>query len=283
VQRFVTCNHTIVIDSCLQATLLAGLFAVVARRLGWLTFDGALAAWGVGAAVLGLGGAWWAAALVAFFATGTLLTHVGRDRKAQPEHAGEGRTAGQVLCTGGVGALLAVMRGSGVVPEPVAGALYPAFLGSLAAAAADTWATEIGMLSPRLPRLITSGRQVAPGTSGGITLLGSVAGVAGAVFIAGIGASGHPSAVAPNGAAAGAGTVALAAAVTIAGTLAMFIDSALGATVQAVYRRPDGSVIEEAHDGDVRIRGVPWMTNAVVNLLATGSGAMIAGLLAARW
>jgi uncharacterized protein (TIGR00297 family) len=283
VQRFVTCDYTIVIDSCLQAILLAGLFAVTARRLRWLTYDGAIAAWGVGAVVLGLGGAWWAAALVAFFATGTLLTRVGRDRKVQPEHAGKGRAADQVLCTGGVGALLAVMWGSGVVPEPAIGALYPAFLGSLAAAAADTWATEIGMLSPRPPRMITSGRQVAPGTSGGVTPLGSVAGVAGAMFIAGIGAGSYPGGVPPGGAAAGAGAVALAASVTIAGTLAMFVDSVLGATVQAVYRRPDGSVIEEAHEGDVRIRGVPWMTNAVVNLLATASGATIAGLLAVRW
>src|SRR5438093_5230732 len=46
--------------------------------------------------------------------------------------------------------------------------------GALAAAAADTWATEIGAFSPFAPRLITSGRQVPRGTSGGITVLGSL-------------------------------------------------------------------------------------------------------------
>src|SRR2546425_12354550 len=61
-----------------------------------------------------------------------------------------------------------------------------AFAGSLAAATADTWAREIGRHSPIAPRLITNGTRVPPGTDGGMTLLGTAGGIAGAGFVAGL-------------------------------------------------------------------------------------------------
>ncbi|HET8678616.1 MAG TPA: DUF92 domain-containing protein, partial [bacterium] len=146
-------------------------------------------------------------------------------------------------------------------------ALLPAaFLGALAASAADTWATELGMLSRHPPRLFTTGEYVPAGTSGAVSMVGSIAGVAGAILIAAIGAHGQAH---------------IFTAAWIAGVLAMFFDSLLGATLQASFRRPDGRITEEPGREAVLVRGVPWLTNHVVNLFATLAGAAGAAALAA--
>jgi len=131
----------------------------------WLTRDGLIAACAVGAGTtwgLGWGGL---ALLAAFFVSGSVLTQLA-------ERQGPRRSARQVLANGGVAAVAALFGG------------WTAASGALAAAAADTWATEIGAFSPFPPRLITSGRRVTRGTSGGITALGTLGGVAGALTVA---------------------------------------------------------------------------------------------------
>src|SRR5256886_14735005 len=65
-------------------------------------------------------------------------------------------------------------------------------------AAAATWARERGASSPSPPRLITSGRRVTRGTSGGITALGTLGGVAGAALIAGLTTLLAPPAMGPG-------------------------------------------------------------------------------------
>jgi uncharacterized protein (TIGR00297 family) len=205
--------------------------------------------------------------LATFCVSGAALTAVGRSRKTQPEHTRDGRTAAQVLCTGGPGAAAAILWSVVPADASLRAVLYAAFLGSLAAAAADTWATEIGMLNATPPRLITTGQPVPSGTSGAVTVLGTLAGVAGAGTIAAVGAWDN---------------VALLVTTAIAGTLAMTIDSVLGATVQATYHDPAGTISEVRHAGSGLKRGVPWVTNAVVNLAATLGGAVIAGALHLR-
>jgi uncharacterized membrane protein len=146
--------------------------------------------------------------------------------------------------------------------------LPAAYLGAIAAAAADTWATELGMLSRRPARLVTTRVIVPAGTSGAVTWLGTGAGIAGAALVAAIGAQARPG---------------LLAAATVAGAAAMFIDSVLGATVQASFRRPDGRATESGERGAILVRGSRWMTNSMVNLLATLAGATIAAALAYLW
>jgi len=159
--------------------------------------------------------------LLAFFVLSTLLSRRGTARNER-----------QVVANGGIAAL-AALAGN-----------WTWFAGALAAATADTWATEIGSHSRTLPRLITDGSRVPAGTDGGITLLGTAGAIAGAWFIAGLSSLlGQRSLV----------------AIAAAGVAGMTIDSLLGATVQ----------------GKVR-----WMDNDAVNLAATLTGAACAGLIA---
>jgi uncharacterized protein (TIGR00297 family) len=188
----------------------------------WLTRRGAAAALAVGLATTWGFGWRGLALLLAFFVSGSLLTPGGGQRRAR-----------QVIANGGVAAL-AALAGS-----------WAAFAGSIAAATADTWATEIGGHSPTAPRLITNGRHVPAGADGGITLLGTAGGLAGATFIAGL------SFVLER-------RVAIAVSVGAAGMFGMLLDSFLGATLQGARA---------------------WLDNDVVNLAATASGAVVAAVV----
>jgi uncharacterized protein (TIGR00297 family) len=187
----------------------------------WLTGSGAAAALAVGVATI-YGFGWRGVALLfAFFVTSSLLsTRITR------------RNARQVIANGGVAAL-AALAGS-----------WPWFAGALAAANADSWATEIGSHARALPRLITTARPVPAGTDGGMTLLGTAGGVAGAALISALSyVFGYRSAW----------------AVLAGGVLGMLLDSLLGATLQGKIR---------------------WVDNDAVNLAATLTGAVCAGLIA---
>ncbi len=219
----------------------------------FLSRGGTLAALAVGAAVT-LGAGWRAlAVLLAFFLSASLLTPGGGRRRAV-----------QVLANGGVAAVAALLS----IQQP---AWRLAFVGALAAAAADTWATEIGGRSRRPPRLLTTGRQVAPGTSGGVTWLGTAGGAGGAAFVAGAAAALR---LVPWGS---------ALPVALAGVVAGVVDSLLGATVQARYRcepcGTEGELARHSCGAAARLtRGVSWITNDAVNLAATLAGAVLAGL-----
>ena len=230
----------------------------------WLSGRGALAALVVGGAVAA-GGGWRAlGVLLAFFVSSSALTRGGGRRGAL-----------QVAANGGVAAVAALAA-------RLAPGAWLAFAGALAAAAADTWSTEIGRHSPTAPRLVTTGRRVSPGTSGGVTWLGSAGGVAGAVFVAAAAAL----LGALRGAAGGAGWVGGGAAlwpVAVGGVAGAWADSLLGATLQARYHcaacGADGeSPLHECPAGrrGRRVAGLAWMTNDTVNLAATVVGALVA-------
>ncbi|MBI1966980.1 MAG: DUF92 domain-containing protein [Gemmatimonadetes bacterium] len=217
----------------------------------WLTGGGLATAGAVGAAVTaGLG--WQGLALLfAFFLSGSVLTQLTGG-------AGGRRNVRQVIANGGAAALAALAG------------FWTVAAGALAAATADTWATEIGSYSPTPPRLITTGVPVSHGASGGITPLGTAGGVAGAVFLAAL-----AWVLAP--AAAGSAIVAGA------GVAGMLADSLLGATVQGLYECPAcGAQFERGgavcHEPVQRIRGWAWLDNDGVNLAATLVGAGVAAL-----
>jgi len=199
----------------------------------WLTRRGVVAALAVGLATVSGFGWRGVALLLAFFVSSSLLTAAARGGEGAPK--GVPRNARRVIANGGIAAL-AALAGHWV-----------AFAGALAAANADTWATEIGSHSRTRPRLITNGTPVPAGTDGGITLLGTAGGIAGALVIAVL-----ARVLVPGG---------FLAAVAIAGIAGMVLDSLLGATLQG--RRT-------------------WLDNDAVNLAATAAGAGLAALIGMR-
>ncbi len=258
------------------------LVAVFAYRQRSLSRSGVAGAVITGTLTLGLGGWAWGLALIAFFISSSLLTRWRRERKAALEGVfakGGRRDLGQALANGGLAALLAVL--SSLFPHP---AWAAAFAGALAAATADTWATEVGVLNPTPPRLITTGQVVPPGTSGGVSRRGLLAAAAGALFLS---ASFFLLRLAECDShitecqAPGATIILLGWIGGLAGSL---FDSLLGATVQAIYRCPVcGQETERReHHGRATVlaRGWAWLDNDWVNFLATVVGAGVAGILA---
>ena len=183
-------------------------------------------------------------------------TRAGRQKKEQlgTAEGRRGRSAAQVAANLGVAAIIAsnpmemwlMNRGfaSGMMVHYVAVVLS---LAALAEAAADTVSSEIGQVLGGHPRLITTFKTVDAGRDGGISLAGSLAGVAAAATVA------------------GAGTWAMHFGresfwISVAGAaFGLFFDSLLGATFEE--------------------RG--WLNNDAVNFLSTASAAGFALFLLA--
>ena len=185
----------------------------------------------------------------------SLATRFGRRRKERLGTAEKrkGRGAAQVAANLGMAALIMDPSvQSGLVDSRwLAGTTFTSMfalgLAALAESAADTVSSEIGQVLGGTPRMITTLRRVEPGTDGGITIAGTVAGIlaAGAVAFAGFLALHlQPSVLVVSWA---------------GGVFGLLFDSLLGATLERAG----------------------WLNNDAVNFLSTGSAVACAlGLLA---
>jgi uncharacterized protein (TIGR00297 family) len=251
--------------------LLGAAVSLSAWRLGSLSRNGAWAAVVTGSLIFGLGGLPWASLLLTFFVSSSLLSKAFRTRKGafvEKFAKGSQRDWGQVLANGGLGSLLVIVFAA----FPDQPWIWFAYAGAMAAVNADTWATELGVLNPSQPRLITSGRSVETGTSGAISLVGTLATLGGAFLIGLVGAIFSP-----------VGTrLALVLAASLGGLCGSLFDSLLGATFQAIYYCPTCDKETERHPthtcGTVthQVRGWVWLNNDLVNFLASIVGAGIA-------
>jgi uncharacterized protein (TIGR00297 family) len=258
-----------VIVRALAGLLLAALVSFVARSARSLTVGGAIAATVVGTVAVAAG--WdWGALLIVYFASSTALSRLGRSLKEQRTASivakGGERDAVQVLANGAAFAGAAIA----MLVRPDARWIALGF-GSLAAAAADTWATEIGTLYGGEPRSIFSGRRVPTGTSGGITPIGTLAAVSGAMFIAIL-------------AKLLGATPAVARHVALGGVVGALLDSVLGATVQArrwcdVCGRETERMTHDCRTATRPLRGWGWLDNDLVNFLSNAAGGLLAALL----
>jgi uncharacterized protein (TIGR00297 family) len=260
----------------LAGLLLAALVAFGAYRVHSLSRSGAYAAVVVGTLIFGVGGWQWAVLLLAFFITSTALGRSFRKRKAgldEKYSKGNQRDAGQVFGNGALAALFAGLH----FFYPDAVWVWVGFAGSLAAVNADTWATELGVLNPHPPRMLTNpGKEVEKGTSGAVSLTGTLAALAGAALIGLLATWIAPVPV--------SGMMGIS--ISMAGLLGSLFDSFLGATIQAIYYCPTCKKETERHPlhrcatSTTLLRGWPWLDNDLVNLGCGLFGVLVALLLA---
>lgn len=256
------------VQRVLAGLAVAAFVSLTARRFGALTLSGAPAAAIIGtlAVVAGWG---WAALLIAYFVTSSALSRFGRARKEQRTAAmiakHGSRDAWQVAANGGVFALAAL--GTAIHPDPRWIALGA---GSLAASAADTWATELGTLYGGSPRSILTWRLVPVGTSGGVSAIGSLAGFAGGGFVAGL-----VLAIGWNR--------SVAVAVAVGGVAGAVADSVLGATVQSrrwcdACNRMTERMVHDCGANTRSVGGVRWIENDMVNFLSGAIGGVLSAM-----
>jgi uncharacterized protein (TIGR00297 family) len=261
------------------AIALAGAIAAVAWRVRSLSGSGAWAALAVGTIALraswGLG-----ALLIAWFVLAALLSRVGKHQKARRVEAivakTNARDAWQVLANGAVfaGACAGVVV-IGSASGPLSTLYAVGGAGALAAAGADTWATEVGTLYGDAPWSIRTRSRVAVGTSGAITLLGSLAMVAGATVIA---------LVAVAFGAVPFGTIGVLA-VAAGGVSGASTDTLLGAWLQERRLCPRCALETErpvhvCGTPTTPVAGVALLDNDAVNFACTVIGAGVAMLVA---
>jgi uncharacterized protein (TIGR00297 family) len=252
--------------------LLGGLFgllvALISTIARFLTKSGALGTFVLAVIVYGFGAWAWTIPILAFFLTSSLLSRVGRTKKLQFSEMFEksgARDWAQVFANGGVAGFLALL--SVFLPLDQ---LYPLYLASVAAAAADTWGTELGVLAGSRVFSISTLKQVTAGTSGGISLIGTIGSVVGAVTVAVSAYTWY-------------GEIRTALVIVIAGVAGSLTDSLLGGTLQARFRcSVCGTETERPeHCGRATdlVRGMRWIRNDLVNVVCTSIGAVVAWVL----
>lgn len=239
------------------STVVAG-FAFI---LQWLSLSGALAAALSGTLIIALG-PWYSIFLVGFFfASSGIINHLKKKSAVDDLVVkGERRDAVQVLANL-TPSLLALI---GYASFNNGNYLW-AFIVGIASCTADTWGSEIGVLSKHPPRNLLTGKQLPAGLSGGVSLLGTIASFAGSGCIILLLAvclwlSGHP----------------LSLSLLIWGLLLGFsgsiIDSFLGATIQVRYQCTICQQFTEhkSHHQQPtkKVHGYALITNEAVNFLS---------------
>lgn len=266
------------ITCILTGLAVSGGIGYLAWKRGSLSGSGVTGALLTGTLTTAGGGYTQGAMLVGFFGSSTILPKLVRGAYDKRFDAvvvkGGRRDLRQVLANGGVATAL-VLRGRSQVNDL-------GYLGALAAVNGDTWATEIGKTSPQPPRHILTGRQIEPGLSGGVSLRGTLASIAGGAFIGAIAATGSTI----DGRFTNSRSAMLLCG-AVAGGLGSLADSVLGATVQErrwcpacqshTERDPHTCGTETELSG-----GIPGVSNDVVNLVCSQAGAAI-GILTGRY
>jgi uncharacterized membrane protein len=294
----------------LLGTFLSAIISFLAYRFKLLTSDGAAAAFLLGAIIFGTGGIGFAVPLLFFFFSSNLLSRYKQSEKAKYKDSFEkieetgrarvpdlrenetpdlvgvrqrrispaldtttfARDKNQVLANGIIAGILSFIHF--VFPSP---SVYYAYLACLATVNADTWGTEIGILSKSQPISLKGFKRVLPGSSGGVSFLGTVSSLLGAFLLVVIGFL------------PGIYPVPLRTEVLliigIAGFSGSLVDSLLGAFLQAQYvcQICNKPTERKTHCNfeTKRVSGISWLNNDWVNFLSSVCGIILFFLLRA--
>jgi len=255
-------------DLWLSLILSTALAAVALWRKA-LTYPAIALAWCLSVVITYCGG--WVnfcalAATLIFTLIAGKISGKKRENAEKKLHAKHGRRDSvQIICNVGTSALMAA-----VFALTKNDAFLCASAAALSASLADSMASELGILSRGRTFDVLSGKTVEPGMSGGVSAFGFVMSALGAAIIAAISLG------------QGRGFI-FAFVILLSGFMAAYIDSLLGAAVQAKYRCPvcGGLTEKKLHCGQEGIleKGLKFIDNDMVNLLNNIYGAVIALVL----
>lgn len=253
-------------EQFLVGIALATAFAAASYVLRFLSASGSVGTFLLATIVFGVGGWQWTVPILTFFLFSSLLSKLGKARKARYHlmfEKTDTRDAGQVAANGGVAGIL--MLCWYFFPEKEL--WYLMYLASLAAVTADTWGTEIGLLAKASPRSIVSFKRVETGMSGAVSFAGIAGGVLGALLLALSGSFWLE----------GGQIVSFFVRITLCGLAGSLVDSVLGATVQAQFQcvvcKKITERVHQCGEATILVSGARWINNDVVNLVCAIAGA----------
>jgi len=254
----------------LEAITILAIIFLLSIKFKFVDVGGVTASFVVGYVIYVFGGRNYFLALIAFYLVSVVFTKIRVRKVREVENKESGIRGWRNVVANGITATIAAIA-SGLSGEEKI--FYAAYLGALSSAFADTLATEIGLLYPKMPRLITSMRKVKPGTPGAVTTLGYLGGLIGMTILALISSTIDRKFTLHE----------VFAIIFSSGLVGMTVDSLLGATVQAKYRcRICGKKTESPIHCGLRaeqVEGIEYINTHTVNFVATVIGAVTASIV----
>jgi uncharacterized protein (TIGR00297 family) len=230
-----------------------------------LSFSGFIGALVLGTSLYFFGGLYLSGIMICFFISSSLLTKYRENEKSTLEDINEktgGRDYAQVIANGGLGLIYALLYY--FTKNPL---FILAYSTSFAAANADTWSSEVGVLSSKAPISILSFKKTEKGMSGAVSLLGTAAAFCGSMFIAGVFFTGYILTFGWN-----KRLIYYSILITLAGFFGSIIDSYIGALLQAKYKCIIcGKITEKKvhhNKKTIHVSGIKIINNDAVNFIS---------------
>lgn len=254
--------------------VISFFIAYAAYRKKSLTLDGAIGATLMGTIIYGTSGIFGFSTMILFFLSSSLLSHFKRNKKEKIalrfNKTGQ-RDILQVFANGGVGMIHSILFFMTNNP------MFLVLLGvAFAAATADTWATELGVLNKRNPLSLRTFKRIEKGTSGAISLFGTISALVGSMTI-GIFVALSLSFL--NISLLSFEYIKAFQIVTLGGFVGSLVDSILGAYVQGIYysEKLGGETEKKEHNGKPNrlIRGFDFVSNDLVNFLSIAIASIV--------
>lgn len=254
--------------------ILSFIIAFAAYRKQSLSISGTVGATLLGTLTYATAGFFGFAMMILFFLSSSILSSFKKKNKEQVakqfDKTGQ-RDILQVFANGGVGLIHAILFY--ITKNPI---FLICLATSYAAANADTWATELGILNKNNPFSLRTFKRVAKGTSGAVSLLGTASSLVGSMIIGLFSIIGF---VLLNNIDINILYINLFLLITLSGFMGALVDSILGATVQGIYYSDDLEKETERKEHNNKpnrlIRGFSFINNDVVNFSSIAIASII--------
>lgn len=258
--------------------ILSFLISYIAFKKNSLNLSGFIAAIILGTLLYVFGSMYFWSILIGFFISSSILTKFRKKDKETLDEISEktdSRDYMQVMANGGLGLIYALLYY--IWKDPV---YLLAYAVSFSAANADTWSSEIGVLSKSSPFSIITFKKTMKGQSGAISLLGTLAAFLGALFISLIFIIEYAFSFGWTNKLIFYFLIAL-----LCGFIGSIVDSILGATIQTKYKcKVCGKITEKRYHHNIEtlhVKGFKIINNDVVNFMSPLIATILAILMAA--